>query len=583
MIAARGRDGDDRDLSAGREPPRERHPAPHPRAGGVSPKVHEQAEAIAARILTGLDYVGVTGRRAVRAATTARLLVNEIAPRVHNSGHWTLDGCEVDQFEQHIRAIAGWPLGPVHALAQVEMENLIGDDVDRWPRLIGEAEARLWLYGKAEARAGRKMGHVNRLPPAQAATDGLAPVAEPAERGGESRARSRGADLGLPALEGHDAVDLGGQVGPGGSAAGVRRMARVETRISARMRALGIVVLVGRRSPAQRQMASALAQTRRIASGDVGRQGQEARPSAARPRRRRAAASQPGSTRARDALAHLQRARIDAASAASAARSWRARKERRQVARAVGQEQQRLARPRRRPPRRRGRRAGCSSPAAGASGDGRGQQASLGLLAPSRSPVALIARNSLYRRGPGVSPWTSAAVFCYRQRASSDGARARGFRFCPASREDLVIVQIFVRDNNVDQALKALKKKMQREGSFREMKRHVHYEKPSEKRARQKAEAVRRARKLARKRAQREGLLPAPKKAVAYLRLASLFARPPSQAARNVRISNRPVASAPDLNAGPATQSSRAVVANISAPCRRSATAADRWPRARPS
>ena len=76
------------------------------------------------------------------------------------------------------------------------------------------------------------------------------------------------------------------------------------------------------------------------------------------------------------------------------------------------------------------------------------------------------------------------------------------------------LVQIFVRDNNVDQALKALKKKMQREGSFREMKRHVHYEKPSEKRARQKAEAVRRARKLARKRAQREGLLPMPKKPV---------------------------------------------------------------------
>jgi small subunit ribosomal protein S21 len=80
------------------------------------------------------------------------------------------------------------------------------------------------------------------------------------------------------------------------------------------------------------------------------------------------------------------------------------------------------------------------------------------------------------------------------------------------SEEGLAIVQIFVRDNNVDQALKALKKKMQREGSFREMKRHVHYEKPSEKRARQKAEAVRRARKLARKRAQREGLIAAPKK-----------------------------------------------------------------------
>ena len=84
-------------------------------------------------------------------------------------------------------------------------------------------------------------------------------------------------------------------------------------------------------------------------------------------------------------------------------------------------------------------------------------------------------------------------------------------RWAECDPEDFVIVQIFVRDNNVDQALKALKKKMQREGSFREMKRHVHYEKPSEKRARQKAEAVRRARKLARKRAQREGLIAAPK------------------------------------------------------------------------
>jgi small subunit ribosomal protein S21 len=81
-----------------------------------------------------------------------------------------------------------------------------------------------------------------------------------------------------------------------------------------------------------------------------------------------------------------------------------------------------------------------------------------------------------------------------------------------AAEGEIPLVQIFVRDNNVDQALKALKKKMQREGSFREMKRHVAYEKPSEKRARQKAEAVRRARKLARKRAQREGLIAAPKK-----------------------------------------------------------------------
>lgn len=90
-------------------------------------------------------------------------------------------------------------------------------------------------------------------------------------------------------------------------------------------------------------------------------------------------------------------------------------------------------------------------------------------------------------------------------------ARLPWLRTRRAAKGEITLVQIFVRDNNVDQALKALKKKMQREGSFREMKRHVHFEKPSEKRARQKAEAVRRARKLARKRAQREGLLPAPK------------------------------------------------------------------------
>ncbi len=110
-------------------------------------------------------------------------------------------------------------------------------------------------------------------------------------------------------------------------------------------------------------------------------------------------------------------------------------------------------------------------------------------------------------------------LLCYQPRQFRRVARAVQEFLFPghlawATSEDRVIVQIFVRDNNVDQALKALKKKMQREGSFREMKRHVHYEKPSEKRARQKAEAVRRARKLARKRMQREGLLPPTKKPV---------------------------------------------------------------------
>jgi small subunit ribosomal protein S21 len=107
------------------------------------------------------------------------------------------------------------------------------------------------------------------------------------------------------------------------------------------------------------------------------------------------------------------------------------------------------------------------------------------------------------------------AAFCYQPAFASERARsamARGgrFRVWFFGYGRRVLVQIFVRDNNVDQALKALKKKMQREGTFREMKRRNHYEKPSEKRARERAEAVRRARKLARKRAQREGLLPRP-------------------------------------------------------------------------
>jgi 5-(carboxyamino)imidazole ribonucleotide synthase len=123
----------------------------------VSPATLEQAQQIAARVLTALEYVGVLAVELFELAD-GRLLVNEIAPRVHNSGHWTLDGCEVDQFEQHIRAIAGWPLGPTHAIAQTEMINLLGDEAD-------EPCARLWLYGKREARPGRKMGHVNRLKP----------------------------------------------------------------------------------------------------------------------------------------------------------------------------------------------------------------------------------------------------------------------------------------------------------------------------------------------------------------------------------------------------------------------------------
>ena len=127
-------------------------------------KTEKRAKAIAKAILEGLDYVGVLGVELFDLGD-GTLLVNEIAPRVHNTGHWTQDGCVCDQFEQHIRAIAGWPLGPTAAHARVEMTNLLGDEIDQWSKLAGKADMRLHLYGKAEARPGRKMGHVNRVKP----------------------------------------------------------------------------------------------------------------------------------------------------------------------------------------------------------------------------------------------------------------------------------------------------------------------------------------------------------------------------------------------------------------------------------
>jgi 5-(carboxyamino)imidazole ribonucleotide synthase len=130
----------------------------------VSAATRDQAEAIVAKILTALDYVGVIGVELFELAG-GKLLVNEFAPRVHNTGHWTQDGCEVDQFEQHIRAVAGWPLAPARTIAQVEMLNLLGEEVHAWPKFAAEPETRLHLYGKREAKPGRKMGHINRVKP----------------------------------------------------------------------------------------------------------------------------------------------------------------------------------------------------------------------------------------------------------------------------------------------------------------------------------------------------------------------------------------------------------------------------------
>jgi 5-(carboxyamino)imidazole ribonucleotide synthase len=127
------------------------------------PEHRTAAVLLAGRILNALEYVGVLGVELF--VTHKGLVVNEFAPRVHNSGHWTQNGCAVDQFEQHIRAVTGWPLGDGSRHADVVMENLIGDEIARVPSLAREASVAIHLYGKADARPGRKMGHVNRIAP----------------------------------------------------------------------------------------------------------------------------------------------------------------------------------------------------------------------------------------------------------------------------------------------------------------------------------------------------------------------------------------------------------------------------------
>ena len=125
-----------------------------------------KAEAIARHIA---DKIGLIGLLAVEMFLTDRneVLVNELAPRPHNSGHWTIDGCLTSQFEQTVRAVCGLPLGAVDVHSNAVMKNLIGAEVDAWRDIIAEPGAKLHLYGKKETRPGRKMGHVTRLSPKQ--------------------------------------------------------------------------------------------------------------------------------------------------------------------------------------------------------------------------------------------------------------------------------------------------------------------------------------------------------------------------------------------------------------------------------
>lgn len=167
VLIARGRDG----KLAAYDPPENEHREQILRTSRVpariDPAVAAKAVHIGRSIATALDYVGLLAVELFVAGETGleALLVNEIAPRVHNSGHWTMDACLTSQFEQHIRAIAGWPLGTTARHSDVIMENLIGEDVTHWHDRLAEPHAGLHLYGKTDTRPGRKMGHVNHLTP----------------------------------------------------------------------------------------------------------------------------------------------------------------------------------------------------------------------------------------------------------------------------------------------------------------------------------------------------------------------------------------------------------------------------------
>jgi 5-(carboxyamino)imidazole ribonucleotide synthase len=130
----------------------------------IAPETAQAAQNIAISIAKALDLIGLLAVE-MFVTKTDGVIVNEIAPRPHNSGHWSIDACVTDQFEQMVRAVCGLPLGDPSRHSNALMRNLIGDQASRWPDILREPEANLHLYGKSEARPGRKMGHVTRLYP----------------------------------------------------------------------------------------------------------------------------------------------------------------------------------------------------------------------------------------------------------------------------------------------------------------------------------------------------------------------------------------------------------------------------------
>jgi len=129
----------------------------------ITNEAREEAFSTARKIVEQLDYIGVMGVE-MFVQPEGPILVNEIAPRVHNTGHWSLEGCAISQFEQHVRAVCGWPLGATERHSNAVMTNLLGAEADDWQALASDTQA-VHLYGKGESRPGRKMGHVTMLSP----------------------------------------------------------------------------------------------------------------------------------------------------------------------------------------------------------------------------------------------------------------------------------------------------------------------------------------------------------------------------------------------------------------------------------
>ena len=162
VIAARNRDGDITTFDVCENEHRDHILSRTIVPASITQDTAKTAQQAARKIIESLNYVGVLAVEmfVVETGKTEHLIMNEIAPRVHNSGHWTIEGAKTSQFEQHIRCIMGLPLGSIQTRGLIEMHNLLGEDMHRLPELVASPDAYIHIYGKKQAAKGRKMGHV---------------------------------------------------------------------------------------------------------------------------------------------------------------------------------------------------------------------------------------------------------------------------------------------------------------------------------------------------------------------------------------------------------------------------------------